>query len=136
MLSMKTIGKLFLIAIALILVPTVAQAAIVPCGQTTDDKCTFNDLITLVVNIFEFLLGLAALVAVIIIIWSGIRMLLYSFSEQPEAELEGAKNTLRRAVFGLVLILGAFLIVQTLLIFLGSDIEITNLKDALKPKTN
>lgn len=104
------------VIILLFALPAHAKA-IVPCSGL---NCTFSDFFQLFVNIYNFLLGLAAVVAVLLIIFSGVRMLLYYWSEQPEPELEAAKNTLRRAIFGLVIIVTAYLVVNTLLAVLGA----------------
>ena len=105
------------VLVALIM-PLTAQAAIVPC---TGLDCTISDIFTLLINIYNILLGLAAVVALLFIVLGGVRMLIFYFAEQPEAELEAAKNTIRRALFGLLIIIGAFLIVATLLTFLQAN---------------
>lgn len=94
-----------------------AQNPLVPCSGL---KCRLSDLFQLLVNIYNFLLGMAAIVAVLMIIVAGVRMLVYYWSEQPKPELEAAKNTLRRAIFGLVIIVTAYLVVNTLLAVLGA----------------
>ena len=81
--------------------------------------CDVSTIIVLIVNIYNYLLWLASFVALLFVIWGGVRMFLIGFSEQPEEYLTAAKNTVRRALAGLVIILTAFLVVNTLLYFLN-----------------
>lgn len=89
--------------------------ALVPCGPFKGVACTFGHLGELLVGIFNWLLGLAALVAFLFIIWGGLQMLLGWFYEQPEGAWKDGVMTIRRAIFGFVLVAGAFFIVNTLL---------------------
>lgn len=111
---------LFLLFIGLA-VPVLTQAQIVPCGFPGGPKCEVKHFFELIVNIYNVLLGFLAIVAIMVLIWSGVRMLLHQIAEQPEAELTAAKTTFTRAIWGLVIILCAFLIVNTLLIVLQVD---------------
>ncbi len=83
--------------------------------------CGVKHLLQLVINVYNWMLYFAAMVALLIIIFGGIRMLLYSYWEQPQAELENAKYTVTRAITGLVVIIAAYLIVNTVVIFLTGD---------------
>lgn len=116
---------LAVIAFVGVSLPVAANAALVPdCNPVpgNNDSCGVDDLIQLLVNIYNYLLGMAAVVAILMIIWSGIQMLLYYWDESPDSALTNAKNTLRRAVFGLFLVLAAYLIVATLVYtILGLD---------------
>jgi len=93
--------------------PSVAyqQAPFVFCDQT---GCTLTNLLSVPVRIFNWLLGLAGFVLLAMIVWAGVRMILYYVSDQPEMELMSAKLTLRRGIFGFLIIAFAFLIVNTL----------------------
>ncbi|MEX1997259.1 MAG: hypothetical protein WEA04_01080 [Candidatus Andersenbacteria bacterium] len=88
-------------------------------GQS--DSCGVKHLVELAINVYNFLLGMAAAVALLFIIIGGVRMLIYSFTEAPETELQSAKYTVTRAVVGLVIVIAAFLIVETLIQFLGGE---------------
>ena len=90
------------------------------------DPCGANHIVALIVNIYNWLLGLAALVGVLMIIWAGIQMILVSVFEVSPNELmatplESAKLTLLRAVIGLIIIFLAYIIVNTALALLGVD---------------
>ena len=101
------------------------------CNQACDDYCIIepcgaNHIVALIVNIYNWLLGLAALVGVLMIIWAGIQMILVSVFEVSPNELmatplESAKLTLLRAVIGLIIIFLAYIILNTALALLGVD---------------
>lgn len=108
------------IAVAVILgvgaAPVLAGTALVPCDGL---NCDFNHLFVLLVNIYNFLIGMAAIVALLLIVFSGVKIVIFQFSESPESELTEAKHGLTRALVGLALVLMAFIIVHTLLLVLG-----------------
>jgi len=89
------------------------------------DACELDDLLDLPVKIFDVLIGLAGIVLLLVIVWSGFRMLLYYASDMPEGELQAAKNTLRNGVTGFVIVVGAYLIVHVLL-FQVLDLDSTS----------
>ena len=93
-----------------------AQSDFVPCDGL---GCTFNDLCIMVTNIYNWLLGMAGLVAILLIIYGGVRMIWFSyFAEFPnqEEELAAGKLTVTRAIFGLLIVATAYLLVNTLLV--------------------
>ncbi len=115
---------------SLILLPFIADAAIVPCvpkynaaTQKIEGLCTFKDLFKMLVDIYNFLLGLAAIVFMGMIVYAGIRMLTFYISETPDADLKNAKYTLTRAITGFVIIVGAYLIVRTVVSFFGVGVD-------------
>jgi len=94
-----------------------ACAQIVPCGGLPGQpRCTFADLLSVPVTIYNYMLGTAAAVFMAVIIWSGIRMMLHHVSESPESELVNAKFTLFRGITGFVIIAAAYTIVNLLII--------------------
>ncbi len=119
------------IAIAILFVwfmPIVAyaqgQGGLVPCGPTSpnpaagysNEPCTIGDIFNLLINIFNFLLGMGAIVAFMFLIYGGIRMFLYSVDE---AHLAEGKKTVIEALIGLAIIALAYVLVNTLLTVLG-----------------
>ena len=90
--------------------------ALVPCNPLKGDLCEFKHLGLLLVRIFDWLLGLAALVAMLFIVWGGIQMLKGWLEEEPEGAFKAGLQTVRRAIWGLILVAAAFLIVNTLLL--------------------
>lgn len=111
----------FLISIFLISALSAHAAIIPPCDPMpeTPTSCGVNDLLKLLVNIYNFLLGLAGLVAMLFIVFGGVRMLYFSYLENQASELEAAKLTVSRAIGGLVIIALAYLLVNTALTMLG-----------------
>lgn len=90
-----------------------------PLLPVAPPSCTVNDLFVLLVNIYNFLLGMLAILAVLFIVWYGVRMIIHYVSETPEQDLKDAKLGLTRAIYGIVLIAVAWLLVNTLLTVLG-----------------
>lgn len=91
------------------------------CTAKCQNPCGVDDLLALPVNIYNYLLGLAALVAMLFIVWGGMRMFYFGYMEDSASELEAAKLTVRRAIGGFVIIATAYLLVATLLYLLGLD---------------
>lgn len=85
----------------------------------------------LLVGIFEYLLLFSTFIAVLFIVWGGFQMVKGWFEEDPQGSYKDGMTTVRRAIFGFVLILGAFLIVETLLAIFGVQGGVNRfLKDA------
>lgn len=89
------------------------------CADKGTEKCDLNHLLQLFVNIYNVLLGLASFIAMLFIVWAGVRMFYWSTFEDSEGELGSAKKTLTRAITGLVIIAIAWLIVNTTIVVLG-----------------
>lgn len=83
------------------------------------EVCSVDSIIQLVVNIYNYLLGFSAIVALLFIVWGGIRMIWHGAMESPDQELTSAKQTITRALVGLVIIFAAYALVNTLLVLLG-----------------
>jgi len=123
--------------VGLLLPVSVAQAQIIPdcnplpgqSGSGQQEPCGVKHILQLLINIYNVLLGLAAIVALLFIIWGAVRMFIWSVIEEPESELTAAKRTVTRAVVGFVLVLLAYLMVNTLVVVLGGG----SLNDLLKP---
>lgn len=73
------------------------------------DVATLSCIFPLIANVISWLLEFAGVVAVIMIIYSGIR---FMFSGGDPKQIEGAKKTLLYAVLGLVLIFLSFAIIR------------------------
>ncbi len=102
---------------------------LVPC---TGLDCTFESIMELFANIFNWLIGLAGLVAMGFIVWAAARMLYWSFLEDAEAELVSAKRTLTRAIVGFVIVAAAWVIVNTVItIVSGGSVGISTFMNIL-----
>ncbi len=93
-----------------------AQDGIVKCGPQQGKLCELKDLFELMVGIYNFLLGMAGIVAFGLLVWGGVQMLLYSADEE---FLKKGKSTVTQALIGLAIIALAYIIVNTLLLALG-----------------
>jgi len=99
--------------------PLSVRAALINCGYAGKEPCQLRDLLQLLVAVYNFLLGLAALVTMLMIIYGGIRMFIFHYFEDAPGELKNAKFTVTRGITGLIIVLAAYLIVNTLIALLG-----------------
>jgi hypothetical protein len=125
---MKNIFAYFFLIITFITLTTVlvvsprelVAAGLVDCGNaelkegetTLSDACTVGDLFKTVVVITNFLIAFAGLVATLMIVKGGLSMVV---SAGNPTGYGSAKKTLTGAIFGLVLVFVAFVLVNTLL---------------------
>lgn len=106
--------KIFLI---FLLLPLLTQAAgLVPCGGPGERDCTACHLLDLVQNVWNFALRIAFLIVIIMFVYGGLRMI---FSVGDPKSIEAGKKTLTSAIIGLVIILAAWLIVNTIFWFIA-----------------
>lgn len=82
---------------------------LVPCKGS---ECTGEDLYTLIGNVIRFGLDFAAIIAVVIILWGGFLILISGGSSDRLAQ---GKNAITAAVVGLIIVLTAWLIVNTII---------------------
>ena len=102
-------------------------AGLVPCGVTADSpldetkdyntatECQACHLVQLTQNIIHFLIGLAVSVAVLMFAWAGI--LFFTSGASPD-KINKGKRIFGQALFGFLLALCAWLIINTLLFIL------------------
>lgn len=120
---MKISAKRIVAVVVVTFIPYLAYAAgLVSCGPEKDPTdpsrkmCELKDLFGLLVTIYNFLLGMAGLVAFGFLVYGGVKMLLYSVNEENLAE---GKKTVTEAIIGLAIVATAYLLVNTLLTALG-----------------
>lgn len=118
---MKAIFAFLFITLASFSIPTAnAQnnSGIVKCGPENQQgtMCELKDLFELFIGIYNFLLGMAGIVAFAFLIYGGVQMLLYSVEEE---HVKQGKSTVTQALIGLTIILIAYVVVNTLLTALG-----------------
>lgn len=119
--------KVFLIIFwALILSPLLAQAAgLVPCGGKGEPKCQFCHFFILYDNIVKFLLfptatnGNVPIVPTIAVLMIAIGGAMFYLSAEDPSMINKAKSLLTAVGIGLVLVYGAWLIVDLFLTALG-----------------
>lgn len=91
-----------------------AAGPIVPCGVGAGAKpCTLQQLVTLGVNIFNWLLAIGGATALLAVIVAGIRYLTAVLQGADSSAIAGAKQSLTYAIVGLVVMLTAVVIVRT-----------------------
>jgi len=95
--------------VLLLLVPNVAFGQLVTCSGT---DCDFCDLAAMVNNIIIFLFSLLAVIAVIMLAYAGIKMVT---SAGNTAAVQEAKQLFFNVVIGFIIVLAAWVIVDTIL---------------------
>lgn len=106
-----------LLSFLFVFAPTVNAAGpftgqIVPCGTSTTAPCGYCDLFTLAQNIMNFLVYIAVFVAVLLFVYAGFKLIT---SGGNQAALTQAKGIFTSVVIGLVITLGSWLIVDTVM---------------------
>jgi hypothetical protein len=107
---------LFLLVVALLVasLPVAAQG-LVPANcrrgapPPPAPQCGLADLMTVVVNVVNFLFAFAGFVALGYLLWGGIQMLISGGN--PE-RIKNGKTTITNALVGLVLVYGAYLVLN------------------------
>lgn len=121
----KLFSILLVTGYTLLVTASVVNAAIVPCdigpaggvGPRTH-PCTVCDFFVLIKNIVDFLTEAVAMpVAVIILIYGGIMLLTSGGSED---KIRKGKSALWQAVWGLVIVFAAWLIIDTIIKWLAN----------------
>jgi hypothetical protein len=117
---MKYVGILFsgLLLISTVL-PSVVYAApgtgLIPCGNSTQAACTFNDLIILAQNVIEFLIfKIAAPIAAVMFVYAGF---LWVTNGGNESQITQAKGIFWAVFWGFVVALAAWLTINMIVNF-------------------
>ena len=93
------------------------HAALVTCGNTAGDPCTFDDLFATVNEVINFVLfSIVPPIAVITLVIAAINLMT---SSGDPGKLEAAKKTLIWIILGLVVVYGAWAIVKGFITALG-----------------
>ncbi len=91
---------------------------LVPCGTTGRPECTeFGQVIELVKNLLDFFIWIAVPIATILFAWIGWDLMV---AESKSGAISDAKKRLMTLVKGLVLVLGSWLIIRTIVSVLVS----------------
>lgn len=119
--------KLTLIFFLLVLfLPLITKSAgLVPCGRIDDPKtpdinegrpCTACDLLVLLQNVLKFAFVIAFLIVVGFIVYGGFRWI---FSGGKEQNIKAGQQIITNAIIGIVIILTAWIIVNTIFWFIA-----------------
>ena len=95
--------------LALALTPFAAGAITILPACTATGDCALTDILAVVVNFAEFLLGISGAVALLFFIWGGIQMIV-AFGDSDKAKK--GMQTITRAVWGIGIIFMAGIIVR------------------------
>ena len=113
----KTLLTIFLFLFVFSLIPIQTQAALVPCGNTPGDPCTFCHFFILINNIIRFVMfTLVPAIAVLMIIVGGV---MFFFAGAKPDMLNQAKGIITSVVIGLLIIFCAWVIVNTVIQKIG-----------------
>lgn len=115
-------GAILCLIIGFCFFPILIQAAgLVPCGGEGEDPCGLCHLLVLIQNVLHFAMEMAFLVVVVLIVYGGLR---WVFSLGKEENIKAGQRIITNAMIGLVIILAAWLIVNTvfwLIAIMGGD---------------
>ena len=101
-----------IIALAVLIWPNFTTAAEILPSCASSGNCTLCEILQTGLNIFKIALGLLGAAALLMFIWHGITILTSAGSpEKVKSGFKGMGNTL----FGILLILGSWLIVNTII---------------------
>lgn len=92
------------------------KGGLVPCTGSSEDPCTFEKLLQLVNNVIKFFIYLTIPIATIVFAYVGYTYLTSGGSSEARTK---AKHAFKNVFIGLILVLGAWLIVATILDALG-----------------
>jgi len=108
----KMIKALTIVSFLILLLnPLLTSAAgLVPCGGTGEDPCTACDLLILFQNVLKFALVIVFLIVIVFIVYGGFRWI---FSGGNEANIKAGMKIITNAIIGLMIVLCAWLIVNT-----------------------
>jgi len=108
---------LFFVALLIFPVFSLAQPeSIVACSGA--DDCNYVTLLATIGNLINFLIYAAGVVAVIMFVWAGSKMVLSGGNTSAKEE---AKKILRNTIIGFIFVLAAWLIVEVILSTLGVE---------------
>ncbi|MFC1623223.1 pilin [Patescibacteria group bacterium] len=105
--------SVFVLFLATAFFPDIADAAgLVPCGGRDEDPCTLCHLFIGINNVLTWGRNILVSVAFLAIVVAGI---IYIVSAGSQQTMEMAKTMLKQALIGFVVVLGAWLIVNTVM---------------------
>jgi len=113
MFNRKILGVILLVGLMFLFISPVlaADTGIVPCGH--DGKaCTLCDLIVGFKKLFDYGIKTIAVITIVCATFAGV---MYVVSSGNESTMESAKAFLRASLIGLAVVLGAWLIVNTVI---------------------
>lgn len=117
----------FLFVFFLVFSPFFADAAgLVPCGGrdaagNDEPPCTLCHLIIGIDGIIDWGFTILVFVAILVIVIAGI---MYIISTGNEQEMEKAKNMVKQALTGAIIVFGAWLLINTTMMLMGTKSDL------------
>ena len=91
----------------------IAQGGIIPDSCSSDPiNCVEGDLYTLIGNIYEFLIGLGAIIATGFFLWGAFLLIISSGS--PERITQG-KDAMMDSIVGFIIVITSYVVINTLM---------------------
>lgn len=116
---MFVFALVFLAVCSLFFSDTVLAAdGLVPCGKSGQEMCTLCDLLKGFHGIIQYIMKISVVVALTTFTLAGSS---YAISFGGQKEIELAKGAMKNAVIGLVIILTAWILVNTVFLILGAN---------------
>ncbi len=115
----------FLLIITFSLTNLIEAKGLVPCGGPGEDPCTACHLLVLIQNVIEFVIKAAFIICICLIIYGGFRWL---FSFGNDENIAAGQKAIINALLGLMIVLAAWLIVNTIFWLLSPNIEGVDIK--------
>lgn len=112
---MSKIAIIILITFLFLSPLSIKAAPLVPCGGPSD-PCTACDLLVLAQNVLQFALKMAFLIVIGFVVYGGFRWI---FSMGKEEYIKAGQQIITNAIIGLVIILTAWIIVNTVFWFIA-----------------
>ena len=114
----KILSPILFCLLSIILIPFIANAALVTCGNSGGAQCTIGDFFTMLGKIYDFIVkDIATPLAIIAITIGGIMMMISAGN--PNLMATG-KKIFWSAVIGLALVFCSWLIINTVLTMIGA----------------
>jgi len=96
----------------ILLLPLISQGGgLVHCGGPNENPCTACDLLVLLQNVLQFAIKIAFLGVIVMVAYGGARWI---FSFGNEANIKAGQKIITSAFIGILIILSAWLIVNTI----------------------
>ncbi len=115
------IKALLFFGMIIFLMPFSAFAALVSCGRSEENMCTLCDIILGIYEVVKWGIGIMVVVAIFSITVAGI---LYIVSMGNPGMMGMAKNAIKYALVGVVVMLGAVIIVNTIMTLLATKADL------------
>jgi len=107
-------GTVFLLFVPLF----VGAAGLIPCEGTRADPCDFNDVMTLINNIINFIILITAPVGTIMFTYAGF---LYLTAGGNSGQISKAHSVFWAVFIGFVIVLAAWIIVKSVSVLVTND---------------